>query len=146
MTARLLHWISRVGLGAVFVYAGFVKVYPRRHQLAFAMDLSTYQLLPEWAVVLVAETLPWMEILLGLALWSGWKLRYFAAFTGLLLTGFISVMLITYARGIEANCGCFGPGEAISPYTLLRDSLILAPALYLAITSWRQAGASPAAS
>lgn len=145
MLGRLLQWACRLGLGAVFLYAGFLKVYPRRSQLAFAMDLSTYQLLPEWAVIVVAETLPWAEIALGLWLWSGWKLRYAAGFAGLLLTGFVGVMLFTYARGVEANCGCFGSGEPISPWTLARDSLLLLPAVYLAVAAWRRPSSAPPA-
>lgn len=138
MAWRVLHWFCRIGLGAVFLYAGFVKLYPRQNQLAFAMDLSTYQLLPEWAVIAVAEVLPWLEVALGLLLLSGWKLRYSATLTGLLLTAFVSIMLTTYARGIEANCGCFGSGEAISSLTLTRDSFFLLMAVYLAVSAWRR--------
>lgn len=138
MLWRILEWACRLGLGGVFLYAGFVKVYPRQNQLAFAMDVSTYQLLPEWGVIVVSEALPWLE--LGLAVWllSGWKLRYSAGVMGGLLVAFVGIMWITYARGIEANCGCFGSGEPISPRTLIRDSLLLLPAVFLAVAAWRR--------
>jgi hypothetical protein len=45
---------------------------------------------------------------------------------------FIALLTITYLRGIDADCGCFGSGAKISPLTILRDSLMLLPALYLA--------------
>lgn len=137
MITRVLQWFCRLTLGGLFLFAGFNKVYPPDHRFLFEMDLSTYQLLPEWGVIAVAMVLPWLEMALGLVLVLGWKLRYFAAFTGLLLAAFISVMLVTYARGIEANCGCFGFGEAISPLTLARDSLLLLMAVYLAVAAWR---------
>jgi hypothetical protein len=47
-------------------------------------------------------------------------------------------MSITYSRGIEANCGCFGFGERISPLTLARDAGFFILAAYLAAYSWIQ--------
>ena len=131
---RVLQWICRIVLGALFVYAGYTKV---THHLLFAMTVDTYQLLPVWGVRLVAAVLPWLEIVLGALLLVGWKLQYFGTFTALLLAAFIAAMSITYARGIEANCGCFGLGEPITPYTLTRDSFMLAMAVYMAVTAWR---------
>ena len=48
------------------------------------------------------------------------------------------VMGVTYARGIEADCGCFGLGEPITPATLTRDSLLFVLAVFLAIYAWRR--------
>ena len=139
---RTVRWIARLVLAGVFLYAGYSKAYPVEHRLQFEITLSTYQLLPPWAVIAVARVLPWLEIALGVLLLVGWQLRYFAAFTALLLTAFMIAMGITYARGIEANCGCFGFGEPISPQSLLRDSAFLVLALYLAISAWRAAHAT----
>ena len=50
----------------------------------------------------------------------GWQPRYFATFAALLLSGFMTAMSVTYARGIEADCGCFGLGDPISRTTLAR--------------------------
>ena len=137
MAARALHWIFRLALGGVFLYAGFSKLYPPEHRLLFEMTLSTYQLLPVWGVIVVAYALPWLEMGLGVLLFTGWKLRYVATLTALLLGAFLAAMSITYARGIEANCGCFGFGEPISAFTLTRDSVLLLMAFYLAVTAWR---------
>lgn len=137
MSWRALHWLCRLALGALFIYAGFTKVYPPEHQFLFEMAVSAYQLLPAWAVVVVARALPWFEIALGLVLLLGWELRYSSVLTALLVGGFIAAMAVTYARGIEADCGCFGLGEPISPITLSRDSLFLVMAVYLAVYAWR---------
>jgi uncharacterized membrane protein YphA (DoxX/SURF4 family) len=134
---RLLHWLCRLALGALFIYAGFSKVYPPDHQFLFEMAVSAYELLPVWAVIVVARALPWFEMALGLVLILGWKLRYSSALAALILGGFIAAMAVTYARGIEADCGCFGLGEPISPFTLARDSLLLVMAIYLAVYAWR---------
>ncbi len=137
MIDKLLHWISRLGLGGLFIYAGFTKLYPAENQFLFEMAVSSYQLLPVPAVNLVALVLPWTEIALGVMLLVGWRLRYFATFAAGLLGLFIGAMTITYLRGIEADCGCFGLGEPISSYTLLRDSFVLLMALFLAFQTWR---------
>ena len=130
---RILEWIARLGLGALFIYAGYAKL---RNPFVFEMAVDGYQLLPPAGVILVARGLPWLEVVLGLALWTGWKLHYSATFTTLLLGAFLVMMGITYARGIEAACGCFGTSEPISPRTLARDSLIFALAAVLAGRAW----------
>lgn len=138
MIGRILHWICRLVLGAIFLYAGYSKgLYPREEPFLFSMAVSAYQLLPEGAVVTVARLLPWLEVVLGLVLILGWKLRYTSAFCALLLAGFIGAMAYTYSRGIEVDCACFGIGEPISPTTLARDSVFLVLAIFLAVYAWR---------
>lgn len=128
MTIKILHWLCRLILAGVFIYSGYVKL---QEPLQFAVAISGYKMVPENLIFPMARFLPWMEIVLGLALLIGWKIRYFSAATAALLLFFITVLTITISRGIEANCGCFGLDERISPLTILRDSLFLIPALYL---------------
>jgi uncharacterized membrane protein YphA (DoxX/SURF4 family) len=128
MTIKILHWLCRLILAGVFIYSGYVKL---QEPLQFAVAISGYKMVPENLIFPMARFLPWMEIVLGLAILIGWKIRYFSAATAALLLFFITVLTITISRGIEANCGCFGLDERISPLTILRDSLFLIPALYL---------------
>jgi len=132
----ILHWSSRIFLGIMFIYAGYTKV---DNPLQFAAAIEAYRLLPPAAVILVADWLPWFEILLGAVLILGLWLRHTAAFSAALLGFFIAVMLVTHLRGIEADCACFGIGEKISPLTLARDTLFVLPALFLALQSRIQA-------
>lgn len=135
MVWRVFGWLARLGLGALFIYAGYAKL---QNPFMFEMAVDGYQLLPPTGVIIVARGLPWLEILLGLVLWTGWKLPYTASFTTVLLGVFLTMMAITYSRGIEAQCGCFGTGEMISPRTLARDSAIFAVAAVLAGRAWWQ--------
>lgn len=135
MALRVLGWICRLALGGLFLVAGYTKV---QNPFLFEMAVDAYQLLPPWAVVTTARTLPWLELALGVLLIVGWKLRYFATAAALLLGFFVITMAITYSRGVEANCGCFGFGEPISPKTLARDTLLLAFAVFLAAHSWTE--------
>lgn len=142
-TGRVLLLLGRLGLAAVFLIAAWAKLKPalpgplsidslRLSLSLFATQVDSYQLLSTRSVNFVAHTLPFFELLLGLWLLSGWRLRIPASLASALLLGFFGVMLRTYALGLEINCGCFGPGETLGKMTLLRDGSLLA--LSLAVT------------
>jgi uncharacterized membrane protein YphA (DoxX/SURF4 family) len=125
----------RVALGAVFLYAAWTKL--RQPWELFAMSIDAYKVLPDWAVVVVARTLPWAELLIGLALMAGRWLRVSGGAASLLLLGFFVLMVRTYAKGMQIDCGCFGLGDPISARTLARDGTLLAGCLFLTWTSFR---------
>lgn len=129
MVFRILHWACRIVLAGIFLYSGYIKV---QQPLQFAAALSGYQLFPPDLVIPLTYYFPWVEIMLGAFLLAGWKLRYFAAGTAGLVSTFIILLTITYLRGIDAECGCFGAGDRISPWTITRDGSFLLPALFLA--------------
>jgi uncharacterized membrane protein YphA (DoxX/SURF4 family) len=124
---RLLLLVLRVVLGAIFVYAAWVKL--RDPWQLFAMSIDSYQILPLREVELAAHVIPWMELALGLLLIAGLWLRISGAIVSLLLLTFFVLMLRAYAKGMAISCGCFGPGEIISWKTLLRDGSMVAAAL-----------------
>ena len=127
-TIKIIHWVCRVVLAAMFLYTGYIKI---QAPLQFAVTLAGYDLLPETWIPFIAQWFPRAEIALGVFLLIGWKMRYVAAATTALLLFFTVLLTITYFRGIDANCGCFDFNSKISPLTILRDSIILLPALYL---------------
>jgi putative oxidoreductase len=132
---RWIRLALRLLLGGVFVYAAYTKL--RQPWLLFALSIDSYQLLPEWAVLAIARTLPWLELGLGLLLIAGTWLRYTAIAAAAILGLFFSVMIVSYSRGGGIDCGCFGVGEALSAKTLARDGLLLGAALALASLAWR---------
>jgi len=132
-----LRWALRAArliLGAIFVYSAYAKL--RDPWMLFAMAVNSYQILPEWAVTIVARGLPWFELALGLILVSGWKLRWSASAAAGLLGTFLTVNLFTYIKNPHSGavtCGCFGAGEKLGPLTLLIDGSMFAVALALVI-------------
>ena len=120
---RWLILAGRVLLGGVFLYAAYTKL--SRPSMLFALSIDSYQLLPPWAVIVVARTLPWVELGLGVLLVVGYQLRYVAATASGLLLVFFGVMLRSYSKGLGIDCGCFGVGEALGPKTLVRDGLLV---------------------
>jgi uncharacterized membrane protein YphA (DoxX/SURF4 family) len=132
---RYLAIVLRLLLGGVLLYAAYTKI--RDPWEVFAMSIAAYGLLPEWAVLVAARTLPWLEAALGVLVISGYALRYTSlAITGLLGT-FFAVMLFSFAKGLGIDCGCFGPGETLGPRTLLRDGVLLAASTLLTVLCFR---------
>jgi uncharacterized membrane protein YphA (DoxX/SURF4 family) len=136
-----LRWIvliGRIALAIIFLAAAWTKMPWRQPAVLFAMTIDSYRLLPFWGVNLVARGLPWLELAIGLALLIGRGVRTVTAIASLLLLGFFSLMVRTYALGLEINCGCFGPGERLGPLSLLRDGSLLALALIVMIGAFLQ--------
>ncbi len=132
---RWLLLAGRLALGVIFVVAAWAKL--RAPWIEFAGNLAGFQLLPDWALEPIAKTLPWCELALGVALISGIWQRWFALIASLLLGLFFSVMVRSYAVGLQIDCGCFGPGEALGPKTLARDFSMLALAVAVTVASFR---------
>ncbi|MSO56980.1 MAG: DoxX family membrane protein [Acidobacteria bacterium] len=133
----------RLLLGAVFAYAAYTKL--RQSWLLFALSIDSYQLLPEWAVLSLARTLPWFELFLGVMLIAGAWLRYVSVTAAVMLGVFFSIMLATYSKGVGIDCGCFGVGEALSGKTIARDGALLAIAVALAVQSRFRRSEAPSA-
>jgi uncharacterized membrane protein YphA (DoxX/SURF4 family) len=140
---RILLIVGRLALAAVFLLAAYGKMKPQipvpwslssieTSLSMFAMQVDSYQLLPPSQVLRVAHLLPPFELFLGLWLLSGIALRFSSAITTLVLTGFFTLMLRTFALHLSINCGCFGTSEQLGPKTMLRDGSLLA--LSLAVT------------
>jgi uncharacterized membrane protein YphA (DoxX/SURF4 family) len=134
-TLRWIVVILRLALGAIFIYAAWVKL--RLPWQLFAMSIDSYQLLPPGPVEFLARTLPAFELLLGIGLIVGKWLRITSSITAALLLVFFSLIVRAALKGQEISCGCFGPGETISWKTMLRDGSMLAGALFLAVMAWR---------
>lgn len=144
---RVLLLLGRLALAGIFLFAAYAKMKPQgsmpwslasvRVSLSmFAMQVDSYELLPQTAVNFVAHWLPPFELFLGLWLLAGVALRYSALAATLLIAGFFAVVVRSYAAGLEINCGCFGPGEKLGPWTLARDGSMLAAAIAVTVAAF----------
>ena len=135
---RTLLAVGRVALGAIFLVAAYAKLHFNGgwhfgdYQFFFAMAIDSYNMLPLWAVEIMARTLPILEALIGALLILGIGVRWVAAFTSALLLVFIGAMTRALILHIQIKCGCFGNDEPLTIWTLLRDSTLLV--LSLAVT------------
>lgn len=97
--------IMRYGLAVLFLFSGATHNTDRR---LFAISIQNYQLLPfDWAVLL-AESLPKLEMLVGILLLVGvWVDSAFRIAAALLIL-FLIAVITALSRGLDISCGCFG--------------------------------------
>jgi uncharacterized membrane protein YphA (DoxX/SURF4 family) len=125
--------LARWVLGGIFIYASADKIL---NPLAFAKIVHNYQILPAGLINLTAIFLPWLELLIGIALITGVWLQGSVAWATGLMGVFFATLLFNIARGLDIHCGCFStsvePGEeAPMVWYLVRDGAILALSGYL---------------
>jgi uncharacterized membrane protein YphA (DoxX/SURF4 family) len=145
---RIIIWIGRLLLGAIFLYAGYSKLLlPNMHphppiKIAlslFALQVDSYQMLPPWGVNFVAHTLPFAEIILGLLLIVGWQLRVWATLVSAVILGLFAAVVHSYALGLQINCGCFANPEPLTIWTVIRDGLLAALAVLMTVFAFIEA-------
>jgi putative oxidoreductase len=145
MLRRVLAILFRLGLGGVFVAASVPKILD---PAGFSRNVFHYEILPASLVNLVAVTLPWIELLVGLALIVGFRVRGAALVAMLSLVIFIAAMSSALARGLNIDCGCFKTsGTPLGPQRILGDIGMLIAAVLVYRWSWpRQESSIQAAS
>lgn len=125
--------IIRIALACLFIYGGVVKLFAPK---AFAATISTYQLVPEMFLPVVAIGLPLIETIAGLALIfdCSWGLHLISG----LLALFVFVLGYGVLGDLNVDCGCFSTEELDSQSGLrmafYRDLILLGlvvPYLYL---------------
>jgi uncharacterized membrane protein YphA (DoxX/SURF4 family) len=151
---RLIIWIGRLVLGCIFIYAGYAKIFlPNRNlwpffilKFSISMNLSNFatqveafKLLPGWGVQFVAHALPFTEIILGLLVLIGWRLRIWAPVLTAIMLGFFAVVLRAYLLHMDINCGCFATPQPINLQKVLEDAALSGLALLMTVFALKEA-------
>lgn len=133
LTYQLFRW----GLGAVFIYAGSVKLLAPQ---TFAILIDAYGLVPEFLLMPVAIALPALEVAAGIGLI--FDIEGSLPVTGGLLVLFVAILSYGIWMGLDVDCGCFGPDdpEAAAFHglreSLCRDLVMIAGIVFLFV--WRR--------
>ena len=117
MTSALVRFVTRPGVvrscqvatGIVMLAAGIVKIGDLN---AFSSSVHNFRIAPIWSENLVAMTLPWVEVVAGLALVGKWRVRAAASVALGLMVVFTVAVAAAWARGLDFECGCFGKATA----------------------------------
>jgi uncharacterized membrane protein YphA (DoxX/SURF4 family) len=122
-----LELASRWILGLTFIYASYNKIlFPAD----FAKIIYGYDLLPAMLINLIAIILPFLELVVALALIFGVYPRSAVLIVNAMLVAFMILLSINLIRGHEFDCGCFAitnsGSAATTEGTLLRDFIYLA--------------------
>ena len=146
--------IVDVIVGGIFVYAGFSKLLmPNTHLWpmfvlkfsismnisSFAQQVESYKMISPEASQVVAHTLPFVEIVLGLLLLIGWRLRIWATAITAIMVAFLAVVTRAYLLHMDINCGCFGTPEKLTGMTLVRDGSLSALAVLMTVFAFIEA-------
>ena len=124
--------VARWFLGATFIYASYSKILA---PAVFAKIIYGYDLFPAVLINLFAITLPFIELIAGLALIVGVYPRSAAVIINAMLVAFITSLSINIIRGHEFDCGCFAiNAESQSTFSgplIIRDFIYLALGVYI---------------
>ncbi len=150
---RITIWVGRLLLGGIFIYAGYSKIFfPNRMfwplpMLKFSMlsnlsnfgfQVASYKMLSPAGVDFVSHVLPFAEIILGLLLLIGWRLRIWAALASLFLLMFLTVVTRAYLLHMDINCGCFATPEPVSLKKILEDASMAALAILMTVFAFQE--------
>lgn len=131
MMARVIDWILVLIIGGLFIVAGLLKAWDPG---SLGEELIAFQLLPDGLELPVALYLPYLEIIAGIAVIAGpWRAGARLVLAGLTVV-FITVLAITWGRGLDVSCGCFGSFSAETAnygLLILRNTCILLGLVWL---------------
>ncbi len=129
-TRRL--WLLRLLLAFLFIIAGVLKV---MRPDVFLDDILNYRIVSHSLAWLIVFYLPALEIIAGLALLVNKSCRSAAWILLLCMIVFVIALLSAWGRGLDIECGCFGPLLPIANYgwILVRDSVIIFLLLWILI-------------
>jgi uncharacterized membrane protein YphA (DoxX/SURF4 family) len=128
-------WIelaARLILGVTFIYASYNKILAPAE---FAKLVYGYDLFPHETINLISITIPFIELISGIALITGIYTRAAALIIIGMLIAFIISISINVIRGHEFDCGCFSietnQAAKSAKYILGRDIILLILGSYL---------------
>jgi len=120
-----MHYRNWVGIGAgillglIFVAAGLGKLLEQAETLEIFYTLPAAFSTPALAGA-VSFWLPIIELVVGLLLITSFAAKPVAAFSLLLITGFIATNSWLLSQGLgEEPCGCFGIAETMAQFRLV---------------------------
>jgi uncharacterized membrane protein YphA (DoxX/SURF4 family) len=136
MASALTHrWTVRaaqLATALVFLAASLPKI---SDVPQFAKDVAAYQLAPVWSHHLIAMTLPWIELVVALALIAKLHERAAAVVATTAMLVFTAAVAWAWSRGLSIDCGCFGQGvsEPVGASKFLQNLGLTALALVAAL-------------
>ena len=126
-----LSLLARFYLGTIFILAGIGKILK---PIIFFQSVHAYQLLPlAWEGV-ITLCLPWLEVLVAIALFTGMFVYESSILASLLLLVLMGGAASAMVRHLDISCGCFdvwGKGAPISGQTFVRDGFWLVLSLMI---------------
>ena len=131
-------WLCRGLLAIILIQAGVSKMLD---PAGFALSIHRYQLLPVWTESPAAILVPWLEVVLGVALLTPrrWRLAAAVLTLGLLLS-FTAMLAWAWFHNLNISCGCSGSSggffmgiledKRIGLWHFIRNGVLLVSAMW----------------
>lgn len=130
-----LHLIARIVVGIIFIMYAIDKISTPKD---FSHSIMNYKMVPEFAVNMLALVLPWVELITGMMLVLGVRLRAASLLASLMLVMFIMAIGVAMMRGLEINCGCSATSETVGWGKIGEDFAYLVLSLLIYFAPQRQ--------
>jgi len=112
-----LPWLAAIPVAVMLLFSSYAHVDNGFH---FLSTVYSYKLVGPWTGVVIAATVPALQLTLGMAMLFVPTLRR-TAFGGsvMLFAGFVGAQAVTLTRGLDISCGCFGSSSGpIGPVSI----------------------------
>lgn len=128
----ILAFIIKLILGISLIYASFHKI---EDPQAFAAILYGYDIFPDASINILTIAVPFIELVSGFSLISGWFPRSALLIINVLLSLYILIIGFNLIRGHQFDCGCFSfdflSQTASNIFLLIRNVFMLAGGIFL---------------
>jgi len=126
---QYLNLAVRLVVGFLFVYAGIGKAADPN---MFAKEIGNYQMIPYSLLNIMSLSMPWIEIISGILLMAGVRIKANSVIIGAMLIVFIAAVGSAMARGLNINCGCFsGKNVVVGWPKIIENTSTLIGCVYL---------------
>lgn len=130
----ILVLVARLVIAGFFIFYGISKI---TDPASFANEIGNYDMMPEFIIQIMALTLPWIEVTVGLLILFGIKLKENGIIATSLLVVFTLAVAIAFASGLDISCGCSssGGGQKVGWSKILENSGLIVLSLLLSFTN-----------
>ena len=120
--------MAQLGAGVIFLAAALPKIADLESFAGSIHNFHMEPVVPMAMTNILAITIPWIELVAGLALIANFKPRAGAIVYTVLMTFFTVAVIAALARGLSFDCGCFGKSGAanLGAMKLLENAGMLA--------------------
>ncbi len=135
-------YACRIVLALTFIFSGFVKAVDplgTQYKITDYAHAAGIYALPDWLALTLAVAIAATEFILGVMLLFAIQRRQTARFTLAFLTVMTLITLWLAVFNPISDCGCFGDAIRLTNWqTLLKNLVLLAMAVYLALNATKQ--------
>jgi len=126
----LLILVIRLFIGITFIFYVVSKI---ADPALFAEEIGNYDMSPELINNILAIIFPWLELIVGVMLVFGVKIKENAFISTLMLIVFTIAVVIAAARGLDISCGCSGGSaqEKVGIAKILKNTGLIVLSLFL---------------